>query len=505
MVSGHAYAKGLRTVKTCVGTRLVPLRHPGFDRPRRQAREIHVGLVDAGQGEDGGLRLSAQLRRGDRARTSASSASTVGYDIHFAGAAGLDIKGTELLGHVDTEDEAHRDHRRRDHPALSRAGDAISNASTNGSRTRRRWSRSAPRSSTTTTGAPRAATSASSISQQLRADRSLGGTRRGKDAHEFTPLSALEFALHRRPQNERPMKQQNLLDRNRPAQRHSASRRAQRAHAAPGASRVPHRRATRSSRSRTAARTRAARLSDGIVHGATVTCPLHNWVISLSTGTAQGRRRRATRVRRDDTPVPRCMIVPAMAADRARHERRRRTVTVLPISDRRQHSTGDIAMAYLAPSEFVTKMVDAGESKIFMSTRDTMIRAYMAGAILALAAAFAVTINVQTGQPLVGARAVSGRLLHALSVRLRPSDRRVRAGAAGADRQAPGRDARRRAAQLGPGLRRQFRRRLHRRRDDGDRLHLRLHLAARQGRHRSSARSARAAPSATPRTASAAC
>jgi formate/nitrite transporter len=60
-------------------------------------------------------------------------------------------------------------------------------------------------------------------------------------------------------------------------------------------------------------------------------------------------------------------------------------------------------MAYLAPSEFVTKMVDAGESKIFMSARDTVIRAYMAGAILALAAVFAVTINVQTGNPLVGA------------------------------------------------------------------------------------------------------
>src|SRR5512134_3731882 len=60
-------------------------------------------------------------------------------------------------------------------------------------------------------------------------------------------------------------------------------------------------------------------------------------------------------------------------------------------------------MAYLAPAEFVTKMVDAGESKIFMSTRDTIIRAYMAGAILALAAVFAVTINVQTGTPILGA------------------------------------------------------------------------------------------------------
>jgi nitrite reductase (NADH) small subunit len=29
-------------------------------------------------------------------------------------------------------------------------------------------------------------------------------------------------------------------------------------------------------------------LSQGIVHGASVTCPLHNWVISLETGNAVG-------------------------------------------------------------------------------------------------------------------------------------------------------------------------------------------------------------------------
>ncbi len=29
-------------------------------------------------------------------------------------------------------------------------------------------------------------------------------------------------------------------------------------------------------------------LSDGIVHGRKVTCPLHNWVFSLETGQAQG-------------------------------------------------------------------------------------------------------------------------------------------------------------------------------------------------------------------------
>lgn len=60
-------------------------------------------------------------------------------------------------------------------------------------------------------------------------------------------------------------------------------------------------------------------------------------------------------------------------------------------------------MSYLVPSEFVTKMVDAGESKIYMSSRDTVIRAYMAGAILALAAAFAVMVSQQTGYPIIGA------------------------------------------------------------------------------------------------------
>lgn len=60
-------------------------------------------------------------------------------------------------------------------------------------------------------------------------------------------------------------------------------------------------------------------------------------------------------------------------------------------------------MSYVAPNELVTKMIDAGEAKIRMATSDTLIRAYMAGAILTLGAAFAVTVSVQTGQPLAGA------------------------------------------------------------------------------------------------------
>ncbi|VEG57438.1 formate/nitrite transporter [Mycolicibacterium aurum] len=60
-------------------------------------------------------------------------------------------------------------------------------------------------------------------------------------------------------------------------------------------------------------------------------------------------------------------------------------------------------MSYVSPRDFVGKMIDAGEAKALMSTRDTLIRAFMAGAILALAAAFAVTITVQTGNALLGA------------------------------------------------------------------------------------------------------
>jgi len=60
-------------------------------------------------------------------------------------------------------------------------------------------------------------------------------------------------------------------------------------------------------------------------------------------------------------------------------------------------------MTYLSPSEFVTKMVDAGEAKMRMSTRDTLIRSFMAGAILALSAAFAVSVSVTTGSAILGA------------------------------------------------------------------------------------------------------
>jgi len=64
-----------------------------------------VGLLDAGEAEARRLRLPAQLRRSDLQDIGVICVDS-GFEIHFAGAAGLDIKGTEVLGLVRTEDEA---------------------------------------------------------------------------------------------------------------------------------------------------------------------------------------------------------------------------------------------------------------------------------------------------------------------------------------------------------------------------------------------------------------
>ena len=60
-------------------------------------------------------------------------------------------------------------------------------------------------------------------------------------------------------------------------------------------------------------------------------------------------------------------------------------------------------MDYLQPKEFATKMVDAGEEKLFMSTRDTLIRGFGAGALLTLAAFMALNIIAYTKSLLIGA------------------------------------------------------------------------------------------------------
>lgn len=56
---------------------------------------------------------------------------------------------------------------------------------------------------------------------------------------------------------------------------------------------------------------KAGPLSEGIVHGSSVTCPLHNWVISLETGLVQGPDEGKVRTHQVRVTKGRIMIKPA--------------------------------------------------------------------------------------------------------------------------------------------------------------------------------------------------
>jgi formate/nitrite transporter len=60
-------------------------------------------------------------------------------------------------------------------------------------------------------------------------------------------------------------------------------------------------------------------------------------------------------------------------------------------------------MSYLKPAELIGTVIDAGASKVMLSAKDTLLRAILGGALLSLAAAFAVTVSTTTGIPLLGA------------------------------------------------------------------------------------------------------
>lgn len=103
-VSGHAYAKGLRTVKTCVGKQWCRF---GTQDSTELGIRLERYLWGSWTPAKVKLAVSGCPRNCSEATCKDIGVICVdsGFDIHFAGAAGLDIKGTEVLGHVDTEDE----------------------------------------------------------------------------------------------------------------------------------------------------------------------------------------------------------------------------------------------------------------------------------------------------------------------------------------------------------------------------------------------------------------
>jgi nitrite reductase (NADH) large subunit len=105
MVSGHAYAKGVRTVKTCVGTewcRFGTQDSTGLGIKIEKAMWGAWTPAKVKMGVSGCPRNCAEATCKDFGVVCIES----GYELHFAGAAGMDIKGTEILCRVTTEEEA---------------------------------------------------------------------------------------------------------------------------------------------------------------------------------------------------------------------------------------------------------------------------------------------------------------------------------------------------------------------------------------------------------------
>lgn len=103
-VSGHAYAKGLRTVKTCVGTDWCRM---GTQDSTGLGIKLEKMMWGAWTPAKLKLAVSGCPRNCSEATCKDIGVICVdsGYDIHFAGAAGLDLKATVVLGHVDSEQE----------------------------------------------------------------------------------------------------------------------------------------------------------------------------------------------------------------------------------------------------------------------------------------------------------------------------------------------------------------------------------------------------------------
>ena len=100
-VSGHAYAKGLRTVKTCVGKEWCR-----FGTQDSTGLGIRLEKYLWGSWTPAKVKLAVSGCPRNCAEATCKDIGVIcvesGFDLHFAGAAGLDIKGTEILGHVDT-------------------------------------------------------------------------------------------------------------------------------------------------------------------------------------------------------------------------------------------------------------------------------------------------------------------------------------------------------------------------------------------------------------------
>ncbi len=105
LVSGHAYAKGLRTVKTCVGT-----DHCRFGTQDSTGLGIKIERRLWGSWTPHKVKMAVSGCPRNCAEATCKDVGVIcvdsGFEIGVAGAAGMDVKATEPLAKVATEEEA---------------------------------------------------------------------------------------------------------------------------------------------------------------------------------------------------------------------------------------------------------------------------------------------------------------------------------------------------------------------------------------------------------------
>ena len=104
MVSGHAYSKGLRTVKTCVGTEFCR-----FGTQDSTGLGIKLEKLLWGSWTPAKVKLGVSGCPRNCAEATCKDVGVVcvesGYEISVAGAAGMDVRETEFLTKATTEAE----------------------------------------------------------------------------------------------------------------------------------------------------------------------------------------------------------------------------------------------------------------------------------------------------------------------------------------------------------------------------------------------------------------
>ncbi|MCP5085297.1 MAG: NAD(P)/FAD-dependent oxidoreductase [Rhodobacteraceae bacterium] len=104
LVSGHAYSKGLRTVKTCVGS-----KHCRFGTQDSSGLGIKLEKILWGSWTPHKVKLAVSGCPRNCAEATCKDVGVIcvdsGYEVSVAGAAGMEVKQTEALAKVTTEKE----------------------------------------------------------------------------------------------------------------------------------------------------------------------------------------------------------------------------------------------------------------------------------------------------------------------------------------------------------------------------------------------------------------